>query len=254
MTETISITQDYSENDAAAWFAEAAGDYHWNGHSIPLSLDTVYTAGSGGVLSLHPEGRIKGAIVFFGRNRLPAQTLSDFNGLLLPQLSSLFRAMEFCPGNLMIESGRERFRAILSKSLSMCRSAALAKSRPDGKRIRQRDQEQIQMLTVYLRAHIREGVHLPEMEQMTGFGMSKLKYVFRAVTGMTIRDYQNQIKVEKAEALLTQSALTSAEISEELGFSDPSGFSRFFASQTGITPMAFRAHAQARSSILSKQK
>ena len=109
-----------------------------------------------------------------------------------------------------------------------------------GRRIRQRDRAQIERLTAYLESHVGEPLRLPDMERMTGLGTAKLKYVFKAVTGMTVREYQNHLKEQKIRRLLSETELSVAQISERMGFSDPSGLTRFFVNHAGVSPTEYR--------------
>ncbi len=46
--------------------------------------------------------------------------------------------------------------------------------------------------------------------------------------------------IAEAQALLAQTSKPIKEVAYQLGFQEPTHFSRFFKKQTGLTPSAFR--------------
>ena len=67
-----------------------------------------------------------------------------------------------------------------------------------------------------------------------------LKRRFRAATGMTLIEYLQNLRVEKAKRLLEISSLPVDEISAETGYEDASFFRRLFKRRTGLTPSQYR--------------
>ena len=64
--------------------------------------------------------------------------------------------------------------------------------------------------------------------------------LFREQLGVTPIEYLNNHRTQRATQLIQSTDLTIAEISDMLGFSDPTYFSRFFKNQLGITPTEYR--------------
>lgn len=56
----------------------------------------------------------------------------------------------------------------------------------------------------------------------------------------TITDVCHKVKIEYAEALLKNDALTISEVAFKVGFSEPSTFHRFFKEKMGVTPREYR--------------
>ena len=62
-------------------------------------------------------------------------------------------------------------------------------------------------------------------------------------TGKTAKSVLLSHKVVVAKSLLQQSDLSVAEIAEEMRFTEPTNFTKFFKNNTGMTPKAFRSKA-----------
>lgn len=67
-----------------------------------------------------------------------------------------------------------------------------------------------------------------------------LSSVIKKVTGHTILEWINEMVVNHTKSLLKTTDKTVLEISEEMNFSNPSFFGRFFKQYTGLTPLQFR--------------
>ena len=96
----------------------------------------------------------------------------------------------------------------------------------------------------YLAEHANEN---PSLETIAGaLSVSKfyLCHEFKRVTGMTLTDWKNYLKIKKAKELLSQSGKKIADIAEECGFDTISYFSETFKNLEKITPEAYRAQRQ----------
>lgn len=66
-----------------------------------------------------------------------------------------------------------------------------------------------------------------------------LNRIFRQATGKTIFQYLTEVRISHAKELLGTTALKISQISERVGFSDESYFSKVFKKTTGMTPMNY---------------
>ena len=73
--------------------------------------------------------------------------------------------------------------------------------------------------------------------------------IFRQAMGMTIVEYINHLRIEEAQVLLVElkEGQTIAQVSELLGFNDPSYFSRVFRQIVGSSPSEYIRHSYGRS-------
>ncbi len=61
---------------------------------------------------------------------------------------------------------------------------------------------------------------------------------------MTVTDYINRIRVNRASALLRHSSLPIQQVAEQCGFPDGNYFTRIFKKLQGVTPNEYRGSAQ----------
>ncbi|GGF70054.1 transcriptional regulator [Azorhizobium oxalatiphilum] len=75
-----------------------------------------------------------------------------------------------------------------------------------------------------------------------GAGLSRAHFfrLFEASTNVPPRIYLNSIRVEAAVSAVVDEDGNFSDISDRLGFSAPSHFTRFFREHTGVTPSDFR--------------
>lgn len=81
--------------------------------------------------------------------------------------------------------------------------------------------------------------------QSVGLSRSQFYARFRQCTGLSPRTYLDTLCWERASQLLSDPSISISEISDGLGFSAQSHFTRFFKSKTGVSPNNFRmAHIE----------
>ncbi|MBQ7839564.1 MAG: helix-turn-helix domain-containing protein [Lachnospiraceae bacterium] len=62
--------------------------------------------------------------------------------------------------------------------------------------------------------------------------------------GVTPIEAVNNVRIEKAQQLLSNTTMPVSEIAAKIGFATPSYFNRLFKKQTGVTPLEYRAQEQ----------
>lgn len=81
---------------------------------------------------------------------------------------------------------------------------------------------------------------LKDIASELNMSYSWFRKMFRQYTGLSPVQYQLQIKLQKAKALLVSSSMNVKEIAYSLEFESPNYFISFFKNKTGYTPLAFR--------------
>jgi len=73
-------------------------------------------------------------------------------------------------------------------------------------------------------------------------GLSERSFLrrFRAATGMSPRDYVQNLRIEEAKHLLETSAMTIDNVASEVGYAEPAGFRAVFRRRVGVSPSAYR--------------
>ena len=85
-------------------------------------------------------------------------------------------------------------------------------------------------------------IHLSEYAEKLNVTHDFLNKTVRQVTGKSPLDWIREAVLLEAKVLLRQTSKTVNEISDHVGMTDPSYFSRFFKKQTGCTPLEYRKH------------
>lgn len=80
--------------------------------------------------------------------------------------------------------------------------------------------------------------------EMLNVSPKYLSSLLRNLTGQSAMQHIHQKLVEKAKEQLSVTQLSVGEIAYALGFEHPQSFSKFFKSQTSITPLEFRQSFQ----------
>ena len=92
----------------------------------------------------------------------------------------------------------------------------------------------------YIRTNISKNLKIGEIADAFGYSSKYLSHLFTEVSGMSLKQFIMNAKVETASFFLTDSDRTISEIAGELGFSDVHNFSRAFKKVTGLSPSTYR--------------
>ena len=102
-----------------------------------------------------------------------------------------------------------------------------------------------QLSTVYETISANHGryVSVGEAAAACGYSRNRFNALIRQQTGLTAKDYLNEIRLEAAQRYLRFTSLRISEISAEMGFSTQFHFSDFFKRMTGVAPLQYRKKA-----------
>jgi AraC family transcriptional regulator len=92
----------------------------------------------------------------------------------------------------------------------------------------------------YLRTNLDRQVKLDELARVACFSEFHFHRIFGAVTGETVNDFTNRLRLEKAARLLRYSDRKLTDIALDCGFSSSATFSRAFRAAYETSPSAFR--------------
>lgn len=92
----------------------------------------------------------------------------------------------------------------------------------------------------YINNHIHSQISLDELAENAGLSSSYLSRLFSKEVHMSVHEYINRIKIEKARNLLCYSDYSISDISNYLAFSSESHFISIFKKYERITPAKYR--------------
>ena len=98
----------------------------------------------------------------------------------------------------------------------------------------------ISVVKQYIKDHFRENINREELANIAFITPNYLSKRFCSETGMSLREYINQRRVEEAKRLLLSTSKTVSEIACEVGFENISYFSTVFHKFSGVSPVGWR--------------
>jgi AraC-like DNA-binding protein len=98
------------------------------------------------------------------------------------------------------------------------------------------EREKIQEARLLLEQHLDQPLTIRELARKVGMNECYLKKGFKTISGKTIHDYQQDLRINKAKELLNKQGLSVTEVANILGYSSISHFSTAFKRVTGMKP------------------
>jgi AraC-like DNA-binding protein len=93
----------------------------------------------------------------------------------------------------------------------------------------------------YLNERYREDIVFQEMAKEIGISYSYMRKIVFEMTGKSLIDYLNLLRIEKAKQLLVDSSLTITQIASDVGYYNVQSFNRFFRKFEGMPPSGYKA-------------
>jgi AraC family transcriptional regulator len=105
----------------------------------------------------------------------------------------------------------------------------------------------------YLRDNLDRQVKLRDLAKVACFSEFHFHRVFGAVSGETLNNFTNRLRLEKAARLLRYSGQKLTDIALQCGFSSSATFSRAFRAGYGTSPSDFRKSGKIKKSKIRKE-
>jgi AraC family L-rhamnose operon transcriptional activator RhaR len=96
----------------------------------------------------------------------------------------------------------------------------------------------------FIHDHAEEPLTVASVAEAVGLSANYLGELFKAEFGLSVHDYVNRLRIERARDLLAGSDRSVTDIALAVGFDGPSYFGKVFRRATGHTPRAYRRLAQ----------
>jgi AraC family transcriptional activator of pobA len=165
----------------------------------------------------------------------PAGTDGDY-------LNSLFSALQ------AEYNGHQPAREMLMHSLVSVIMVWVSRQAIVRHKASQRPQRQREYLNGFIQLveeTYRQHVKVEDLAHRLGISVSHLNGTCRELAGQPALQIMHERQLLEAKRLLTYTSMTIYEMSELLGFSDPTNFTRLFRRRVGISPKAFRDRLKA---------
>lgn len=92
----------------------------------------------------------------------------------------------------------------------------------------------------YIQLHIAEKIQITSIATHFGYNSKYLSHLFTEITGIPLKQFIMNQKIDSANFMLTDTNRSIAEIAKALGFTDSHNFSRAYKRITGLTPSEYR--------------
>lgn len=92
----------------------------------------------------------------------------------------------------------------------------------------------------YMQKHITRPVSAEEIANELQISLPHLSRVFKSVTGATLIEYNNRVKINHAKQLLESMDMPLREVAMQVGMHDEKYFSRLFKKYTGMTTSTYK--------------
>ena len=113
--------------------------------------------------------------------------------------------------------------------------------------------QRINRVIDYLRANLDRPIKLAELAKVACFSEFHFHRIFSAVSGETLNNFTNRLRVEKAARLLRFSGQSLTDIAFDCGFSSSATFSRAFRTAYDTSPSQFRKTGEIKKSKICKE-
>ncbi len=102
------------------------------------------------------------------------------------------------------------------------------------------EDEEVSRAISYIRAHAFKRIHAADVLKYLGVSRTSLQQRMKALTGRTIHQEVQHVRLQRAQDLLATSTMTIKRVARESGFASVQYMTRVFHAQIGETPARYR--------------
>ncbi len=102
--------------------------------------------------------------------------------------------------------------------------------------------EQIRPVLAYIDRHCRESITLHDVAGVVHVSPSRVRHVFKDVTGVGFKEYVTNVRVAEAKRLLLGDDLVVADIARAVGYTNLNQFYRVFYRSSAMSPAEYRRY------------
>jgi AraC-like DNA-binding protein len=102
--------------------------------------------------------------------------------------------------------------------------------------------EQIRPVLAYVDHHCRESITLDDVAEVVHVSPSRVRHVFKDVTGISFKEYVTQVRVAEAKRLLLATDLSVAEVASAVSYTNLHQFYKVFYRSCSMSPAEYRRY------------
>ncbi len=102
--------------------------------------------------------------------------------------------------------------------------------------------EMIKRSIEYIKKHYSEKITLEDIVEHIGYNKFYFCRTFKKMTGVTVNAYINNVRIQKASAMLVNNGCSVNEAASKCGFNDISYFTKVFKKRTNMMPSKFKSN------------
>jgi AraC-like DNA-binding protein len=102
--------------------------------------------------------------------------------------------------------------------------------------------QQIRPVLAYVDGHCRESITLEDVADLVHVSPSRVRHVFKDVTGFGFKEYVTQVRVAEAKRLLLGTDLSVAEIARAVSYTNLNQFYKVFYRSCAMSPGEYRRY------------
>lgn len=102
--------------------------------------------------------------------------------------------------------------------------------------------EQIRPVLAYVEDHCRESITLDDVAEVVHVSPSRVRHVFKDVTGVGFKEYVTNVRLAEAKRLLLSTDLSVAEIARAVSYTNLHQFYRVFYRSFAMSPAEYRRY------------
>jgi AraC-like DNA-binding protein/mannose-6-phosphate isomerase-like protein (cupin superfamily) len=172
--------------------------------------------------------------------RVPARTQrARAVAVLLHELRTTWERHD--PSELhLVDATLRRALALLHRppepaATGMTRTADAARAAADRR-------EQIRPVLAYVNGHCRDSVTLEDVADLVHVSPSRVRHVFKDVTGVSFKEYVTQVRVAEAKRLLLSTDLSVADVAQAVSYTNLHQFYKVFYRSCAMSPGEYRRY------------
>jgi AraC-like DNA-binding protein len=102
--------------------------------------------------------------------------------------------------------------------------------------------EQIRPVLAYVNGHCRDSITLDDIADLVHVSPSRVRHVFKDVTGVSFKEYVTQVRVAEAKRLLLSTDLSVADVAHAVSYTNLHQFYKVFYRSCAMSPGEYRRY------------